>query len=116
VEQAFRNLLQPSRVMLYDHWRQRLEIQLEPEDRRLAHDTLVALSPAISGLTRAQLLSALMLRRPQANPDDLNERLGSLLLVLRRDGYVVDLPAKSGRKYAFRSFLLREYWKSRFHD
>jgi hypothetical protein len=47
--------------------------------------------------------------KPSADVDKVEEQLARLLIVLQRDGYLL---ADRGR-YAFRSFLLREYWRRR---
>ena len=47
--------------------------------------------------------------RQAADPDAVDNQVSKLLLVLERDGYLLE----SGGRYAFRSFLLREYWYRR---
>ena len=47
--------------------------------------------------------------RPSADPDLVKSQLSRLLIVLERDGYLL----QSNEHYAFRSFLLREYWRRR---
>jgi hypothetical protein len=50
-----------------------------------------------------------MRARQSADPAEVEDQLSRLLLLLQRDGYLLE----SGRRYAFRSFLLREYWHRR---
>ncbi len=47
--------------------------------------------------------------KPHADPGEVEERLARLLQILLRDGYLFE---EHGR-YAFRSFLLREFWNRR---
>lgn len=50
-----------------------------------------------------------MSARQNADPAAIEDQLARLLVLLQRDGYLLE---SSGR-YAFRSFLLREYWNRR---
>ena len=50
-----------------------------------------------------------MSTRQHADPAAVEDQLARLLLMLQRDGYVLD----KNDSYAFRSFLLREYWHRR---
>ncbi len=50
-----------------------------------------------------------MSTRQSADPAAVEEQLSRLLLMLQRDGYLLE----SDSSYAFRSFLLREYWHRR---
>jgi hypothetical protein len=50
-----------------------------------------------------------MSTRQSADPAAVEDQLARLLSMLQRDGYLLE---KAGR-YAFRSFLLREYWHRR---
>jgi hypothetical protein len=47
--------------------------------------------------------------KPAADVDKAEEQLSRLLIVLQRDGYLHE----SRGRYAFRSFLVREYWLRR---
>ena len=62
------------------------------------------------GRTRQQCLNALMKKRPTADPHAVEEELARLLQLLQRDGYLLE----SHGRYAFRSFLLRDYWHRRY--
>ena len=52
---------------------------------------------------------AVLMAKPSADLDKVEEQLSRLLIVLQRDGYLLE----SDGRYAFRSFLLREYWHRR---
>ncbi len=110
VEDAFAFLLQPESRSQFDTWRQRLEIQLDAVSARVAKDILRHLCQHPDGRTRAQLLDALMLTRPQADAGEVEEHIARLLQLLQRDGYLL---TRADGCYTFRSFLLREYWKCR---
>jgi hypothetical protein len=55
------------------------------------------------------LIGHLMLKKAHPDVDVVKERLSWLLIVLQRDGYLLE---SSGR-YSYRSFLLRNYWHRR---
>jgi hypothetical protein len=109
VEAAFAQLLLPGNLSQFDTWRHRLEEQFSESDARAAKDILRHLSQNRRGRKRSQLLNILMSTRQNADPDAVEDQLGRLLMMLQRDGYVLE----SGGRYAFRSFLLREYWLRR---
>ena len=50
-----------------------------------------------------------MSTRQAADAAAVEDQLARLLLMLQRDGYLLE----SKGSYAFRSFLLREYWHRR---
>jgi hypothetical protein len=50
-----------------------------------------------------------MATRQAADAAAIDEQLARLLQMLLRDGYLLE----SKGRYAFRSFLLREYWRRR---
>ena len=106
VDAAFRHLLQPGGLSQFDTWRQRLDEQFSVSDARTAKDVLRHVCQQVDGRSRSVILDALMATRPATDPGAVEEQLARLLLVLRRDGYFLE---QDGR-YAFRSFLLREYW------
>ncbi len=109
VNAAVEHLLQPAGFGNFDTWRQRLEEQFDPASHSAAMTLLKFLCQHPAGRTRSDLLNELM-KGP--NPPDIDEaerRLSSLLVILCRDGYLLE---QDGR-YAFRSFLLREYWYRR---
>ena len=110
VEHAFATLFQPENLSQFDTWRQRLDEQFSVDDARAAKDILRHVCQHAVGRTRPKILAALIATRPQvADPDAVEEQLSRLLLVLQRDGYLLEQRGA----YAFRSFLLREYWHRR---
>ena len=109
VEKAFDSLHGPENLSQFDTWRQRLDVQFGLEDAKAAKAILRHVCQYPQGRTRALILNALMAVRPQADPEMVEDQLGRLLLVLQRDGYLLE----SDGAYTFRSFLLREYWHRR---
>jgi hypothetical protein len=109
VEKAFEELLQPANLSQFDTWRQRLNEQFEESDAMAARDILRHLCQYADGRERAHVLNALMAGRPSADAAAVEEQLSRLLLMLQRDGYLL----QNDGRYAFRSFLLREYWHRR---
>lgn len=109
VEAAFRELLKPASLSRFDTWRQRLDEQFSTPDARTAKDILRHLCQHREGRSREQMLNALMSTRQNADAAAVEDVLARMLLILQRDGYILE---KNG-SYAFRSFLLREYWNCR---
>lgn len=109
VKAAFAHLLRPESLSQFDTWRQRLDEQFSQSDAAAAKDTLRHLCQHANGRTRAQVLNALMSTRQAADPAAVEDQLARLLLMLQRDGYLLE----SKGRYTFRSFLLREYWHRR---
>jgi hypothetical protein len=108
VERAFESLLRPENLTQFDTWRQRLDEQLSAGDARAAKTILRHVCPHPKGRTRNQILNALM--PPQtADAGAVEDQLAKLLLLLQHDGYLLE----SRGRYAFRSFLLREFWQRR---
>jgi hypothetical protein len=109
VEAAFAHLMLPNNLSQFDTWRQRLDEQFDQSDAAAAKDILRHLCKHAGGRNRAQVLNALMSTRQVADPATVEDQLARLLLMLQRDGYLLE----SAGRYAFRSFLLREYWYRR---
>ena len=109
VEAAFQHLLQPAHLSQFDTWRQRLDEQFNQSDATAAKDILRHLAPHAGGRPRAKILDALMSTRAAADPVAVEEQTARLLLILQRDGYLLE----RANRYTFRSFLLREYWHRR---
>jgi hypothetical protein len=109
IQVAVETLLRPENLGQFDTWRQRLDEQFNLETARMAKDILRTCCQTAAGRSRSQLLTALMTTRSQADPGVIEEQLAGLLQVLQRDGYLLE---QSGI-YAFRSFLLREFWHRR---
>lgn len=109
VDAAFAHLLLPGNLSQFDTWRQRLDEQFGQSDAETAKDILRHLSRYPAGRKRTQVLNALMSTRKTADPGAIEDQLSRLLLMLQRDGYLLE----GAGRYAFRSFLLREYWHRR---
>ena len=109
VDAAFAHLLLPNHISQFDTWRHRLEEQFSQNDAAAAKDILRHLCQHAGGRKRAHVLNALMSTRLTADPAAVEEQLARLLLMLQRDGYLLE----GAGRYAFRSFLLREYWHRR---
>ncbi|MEI7819825.1 MAG: hypothetical protein WCK55_02820 [Verrucomicrobiota bacterium] len=109
VDAAFEHLLLPNNLSQFDTWRQRLDEQFGQSDATAAKDVLRHLCQHPAGRSRAQVLNALMTTRQSADPAAVEDQIARLLLMLQRDGYLLE----SAGSYAFRSFLLREYWHRR---
>lgn len=109
IDAAFAHLLLPNNISQFDTWRHRLEAQFGQIDATVAKDILRHLCQHAKGRKRSQILNALMSTRKAADPAAIEEQLARLLLMLQRDGYLLE----SKGRYAFRSFLLREYWHRR---
>lgn len=109
VDAAFAALLQPANLSQFDTWRQRLNEQFDARDAAAARDILRHLCQYAGGRKRPQILDALMSTRQSADAAAVDEQISKLLPMLQRDGYLLE----SKGRYAFRSFLLREYWYRR---
>lgn len=107
IDEAFEDLLAPANKAYFDYWRQRLHEELgEPE----AGSALVLLAAAAreeAGASRRVLEQSLP--AGWAEPAERSEKVRYLLDVLEGDGYLVS----EGKRYRFRSPLLREYWLRR---
>jgi len=108
-ERAFAHLLRPESFSHFDTWRQRLDQQFSPPDAAAAKIILKHLCRHPEGRRREKILDALMTTRPAGDVGAVGEQLAKLLPVLLRDGYLIEQDGS----YAFRSFLLREYWHRR---
>lgn len=109
IDAAFAHLLLPNHLSQFDTWRHRLDEQFSPSDAAAAKDILRHLCQHADGRQRSQILNVLMSTRQSGDAMTVEEQLARLLLMLQRDGYLLE----STGRYAFRSFLLREYWHRR---
>lgn len=107
IVRAFAEL--PKQHSQFDTWRQRLDDQFEQSDARAAQELLRHLCQHPNGRSRAQLLNTLMATRQSTDALAVEAQLAKLLQVLQRDGYLLE----SKSRYAFRSFLLRDFWLAR---
>jgi hypothetical protein len=111
VADAYEDLLQPHHSPYFSHWDSRLDRQFDdPADAGIARYLLNHVCQDARGRPRQKLFDLLVARQPHADPDVLDRRLRGILDLLERDGYFL----RSGDAYAFRSFLLRDYWKRRY--
>lgn len=110
VDHAFRLLLSPERLIHFDTWHQRLERQFGSDDLRAARLILLHLCQSPGGHSKQKLLDHLMGQRPNQDPLVVQHQLTSLLITLQREGYLI----ADDSQVAFRSFLLRDFWRSRF--
>jgi AAA+ ATPase superfamily predicted ATPase len=108
ISRAFESLLGIDHFRDFDTWRQRLDKQFSAPDAAACKAILGQLGKHPTGRDREQILAVLM-AKPAADVDKVEEQLSRMLIVLQRDGYLLE----SGGRYAFRSFLLREYWQRR---
>ena len=109
VERAFAELVKPDFFKHFNTWAERIDDQFSKEDAAAAHGMLSHLCHHPKGRTRQQMVMALMASSLQADADALDQRIGKLQPMLQRDGYLL----ASGDLFAFRSFLLRDYWTKR---
>lgn len=93
----------------FAHWITRLRDLLSIPNKDAAEAILNAVSHHKAGLSRNKLLQVLISRQPNIDVEKLEKLLSFLLDMLERDGYFL----RTNSIYAFRSFLLREFWKRR---
>lgn len=108
VSTAFESLLQPQKLSYFNTWHERIDVQFSAPDAAACKTILSHLCKHPDGRERGKILDVLM-AKASADVEKVEEQLGRLLIVLQRDGYLLE----SAGRYAFRSFLLREYWKRR---
>ena len=107
VDAAYELLLDPAHRGYFDYWKQRLHEELGPPDDEQCVQILSTVAADPRGATRSTLLS--MLSKQVPDPTEAERRLHELLDVLRSDGYVIE---QDGR-IAFRSPMLRDFWRQR---
>ena len=111
VAAAYGDLLAPHHSVHFSHWDSRLDRQFDdPADAGIARYLLAHTCQRARGHSRQRLFDFLIARQPNADPDTLDQRLRNILELLERDGYLL----RTGNTYAFRSFLLRDYWQRRY--
>jgi uncharacterized protein len=108
ISAAIGSLLKPQKLSYFDTWHQRIDDQFSAPSAAVCKAILGHLCRHPDGRQRDQILAVLM-SKPSAEIEQVEELLARLLLVLQRDGYLLE----SAGRYAFRSFLLREYWHRR---
>ncbi len=110
VDLAYQTLLDPQHRVQFGHWESRLGDLLDQGELRMARCVLGRLCSEPQGASRDVLFNLLAAEHPHADPGTLDRQLREILEFLQRDGYL----AQQGECYAFRSFLLRDFWKRRF--
>lgn len=96
VERAYLGVVQHPHL---NHYAERLQDELSPEDHRIARGILKALSAAKNGLTA----KALAAKPPSANTAEMCR-------LLEDEGYITQT---DGSRIQFRTEVLRLYWKQR---
>lgn len=109
VDKACEILYEADYSKYFTHWVTRLNDQLPVSDVDVAEVILKAVSRNKGGLSRNKLLQQLISRQPNTDIEKIEKQLTFLLDMLERDGYFL----RTHSIYAFRSFLLREFWKRR---
>lgn len=109
VETAYASLVSPDKRMQFSHWVGRLDLQFDEITKISAHLLLKACCHKPVGVAKSRLRQLMVKNRPAQDSDALERDLVSLLGTLQRDGY---LHSEDGSRWAFRSFLLRDFWKN----
>lgn len=102
-EAALEKLLRPNRKSEFAVWREHIQKNLPTPDRLIAERLLAALSQTPDGETRDTLVAEAAKVQAGVRVSQVRE----ILDMLSNDGLVV---LKAGR-YAFRSGLVRDYWR-----
>jgi hypothetical protein len=115
IRQACRRLLAPQFYKHFEPWRSRLSEGMDVDHHCAAVAVLNALCVKPDGLPRTALRDAVIAKLPQRDPEDSSRVLATALGQLERDGYLLRKDGAEGAAatYAFRSFLLRDYWHAR---
>ena len=100
---AFQRLLQPNRQSEFAVWHEHISKNLPDADRALAEKMLNALSMTAEGETEDTMLAQAVQIQGSASKRQVRD----ILYMLLNDG----LLAKNGIRYAFRSGLVRRYWR-----
>lgn len=108
VDAAYGILVSADKRVQFMHWVTRLELQFGKVAALTAHTILKACCQKPAGVAKSRLRLLLIQRQPEGDPEVLERELISLLGTLQRDGY---LHSEDGSRWAFRSFLLRDFWK-----
>lgn len=107
VDAAYEALVSPSKRVQFVHWIGRLELQFGENDLKIVHAILKECCIKPSGVSKSRL-RVLMRRHQTHGGAELSEReLKVLLSILERDGYLHSVE----NRWAFRSFLLRDFWR-----
>ncbi len=107
VKEAYTALVSPDKKIQFIHWVGRLELQFGKVTAHTAHAILKQCCQKPNGTTKTRLRNLLIQGSPQSDPETLERELVNLLGVLERDGYL----HSENNRWAFRSFLLRDFWR-----
>ena len=112
---AFGQLVSADFYKHFEPWRGRLADGLNPDELKAARAVLRALCVRPDGLPRPALHDAVAAQFPQRDSEEVAGLLAATLGLLERDGYLLrqSADADTPARYAFRSFLLRQYWFAR---
>ena len=113
VETACRQLIGCEFYKHFEPWRGRLAEGLGPDEYQAAMAMLNALCVQPQGLTREALLGIIRPKFLQRDAGEMAHLLAAVLGQLERDGYLWRTDTEPASRYAFRSFLLRQYWQAR---
>lgn len=103
LDAAFEKLLQPNRKSEFAVWREHIDKNLPKPDRTVAKHILDVLSQNPEGETEDTLLAG----ASRALGSLAKRQLREILAMLVNDGLI----ARTDRRYAFRSGLVRRYWQ-----
>lgn len=106
VKEAYAALVSPEKKIQFIHWVGRLELQFGKVTALTAHAILKHCCQKPEGTTKTRLRSMMIKRSPYGDPEAIERELVDLLSVLERDGYLHG----EDNRWAFRSFLLRDFW------
>jgi AAA+ ATPase superfamily predicted ATPase len=113
VETACRQLTGCDFYKHFEPWRGRLAEGMGPDEFLAATTILNSLCVQVKGQTREALLGIVRPRFPQRDAGQMAHLLAAVLGQLERDGYLLRTADEPASHYAFRSFLLRQYWQAR---
>jgi len=106
VSAAYSVLISPDKKVQFMHWVGRLDLQFGKIVGQTAHAILKQCCQKPTGTTTGRLRALLIKRSPHGDPDALERQLADVLSILERDGYLHSVD----NRWAFRSFLLRDFW------
>lgn len=106
VKEAYAVLVSPDKKIQFVHWVGRLDLQFGKVTALTAHAILKQCCQKPEGTTKTKLRNILIKRNPHCDPETIERELVELLSVLERDGYLHG----EDNRWAFRSFLLRDFW------
>jgi uncharacterized protein len=106
VKAAYAALVSPDKKIQFVHWVGRLDLQFGKVVALTAHAILKQCCQKPEGTTKTRLRTMLIKRSPYGDPEAIERELVDLLSVLERDGYLHG----EDNRWAFRSFLLRDFW------